>query len=253
VRRRRSAFLAATLVSLVVAGCAARPASGPEFESITLAAPAAGKALLVVFRNHAEPYAVAAQVSVDGTGILQLAERSFGVATVSPGLHSLELEWPPVKGRPEWSGESDWVAGSTYFYELTGAVSSAFSSRSRLALTDARLASVKLRACCRLLAGQTSHPSILAVAPPVPSSAPRPMTLTGIRKGMSQQEVLDLIGAPDSVSSKATLVGKLTLHYSPDRFREYWAYAGVGYVVFTHNGYTNVSSVAEVTADPAAR
>lgn len=247
------ALLALIVASLMLAGCAARPASGPEFTMVSLATPPAGKALLVVFRNHAEPAQVAAHVSVDGFEILQLPERSFGVATISPGLHSLELEWPPVRGMPEWSGEGDWVAGNTYYYELTGAVSSVFYSRSQLGVTDPRLAGVKLRACCRLLAGQIGNPSILAVAPQSATTAPRQISLAGIKKGMPEQEVLDLIGAPDSVSSKATLAGKITLGSSPDRFREYWGYAGAGYVVFTHNGYTNVSSVAEITADTAAR
>jgi len=237
-----------------LAGCMAAPPKGPEFDTVTLAAAPADKAMLVVFRAHAEPTALAARIYVGHDEVMRLPQAAFGVAVVAPGDHPLALEWPPASGTPGWEGNGTWLAGQTYFYELTGTAGQGFHFRSQLGETDARLADVKMRACCQLNTEQMGNSAVLAT-PPTTLAAPlrREVSLEVIKAGMSPNEVLDLLGAPDAVSSKYTGAGKNPFSFSADTFREYWEYAGVGFVAFSRNNYNNTSRVVETAAGEAPK
>ncbi|MEO8063397.1 MAG: hypothetical protein ABI821_11695 [Pseudomonadota bacterium] len=249
-----SPSLAISVAMFVLAGCMAAPPKGPEFDSVTLAAAPADKALLVVFRAHAEPTGLAARIYVGDEEVMRLPQEAFGVAVVEPGDHPLALKWPSASATPGWEGNGSWLAGQTYFYELTGTAGQGFYFRSQLGETDARLADLKMRACCRLNTQQMGNAAVLAMPPPaaaVPQQ--RDISLGVIKAGMLPNEVLDLIGPPNAVSSKYTGAGKNPFSFSADTFREYWEYTGVGFVAFSHNNYTNTSRVIETAAGGAPR
>lgn len=249
---RRILAAAASAALSTLAGCIAAPPGGADFAEVTLSTPPSGKALIVVFRNHADPRGLAARIEIDGIEVMRLPEESFGIAVTEPGQPLLELVWPPLSGTPGWDGTGDWVAGSTNYYELTGTAGHGFYFRSQLTLLDPRLAELKMRACCWLITEQIDHSLVRpGSAPPV---APRthPVSLDAVREGMLQKEVIDLVGLPDEISSDYTGSGKNPLSFSSDTFREYWTYAGSGYVAFTHNEYSNTSRVVKAFADGAA-
>lgn len=249
-----SGRVALVAAMFVLTGCLAAPPQGPEFSEITLAPAPADKALLVVFRAHAEPTGLAARIYVGEDEVMRLPQESFGIALVEPGDHPLALEWPPASGTPGWEGNGTWSAGNTYFYELTGTAGRGFYFRSQLGETDARLADVKMRACCQLNTEQMGNSAVLATTPPVSAASPkRDVSLDVIKAGMLPKEVLDLLGAPDAVSSKYTGAGKNPFSFSADTFREYWEYAGVGYVAFSHNNYNNTPRVVETAAGDAPK
>lgn len=235
-------------------GCLAAPPKGPEFSDVTLAPAPAGKALLVVFRAHAEPTGLAARIYVGEDEVMRLPQESFGIAIVEAGDHPLALQWPPASGTPGWEGTGTWIAGNTYFYELTGTAGQGFYFRSQLGETDARLADVKMRACCQLNTEQMGNSAVLAAPAPAPVvPLRRDVTLAVIKAGMLPKEVLDLLGAPDAVTSKYTGAGKNPFSFSADTFREYWEYAGVGYVAFSHNNYNNTVRVVETAEGDAPK
>jgi hypothetical protein len=236
-----------------LAGCTAAPPKGPEYSQVTLAPAPAGKALLVVFRAHAEPTGLAARILVGDEEVMRLPQQAFGVAVVEPGDHSLALKWPPASGTPGWDGSGSWIAGNTYYYELTGTAGRGFYFRSQLGETDARLAAVKLRACCQLNTEQMGNPAVLPALPPALVPAKRDAALGAVKAGMLPTEVLDLLGAPDAVSSKYTGAGKNPFSFSADTFREFWEYAGVGYVAFSHNNYSNTARVVETAEGDAPK
>jgi hypothetical protein len=245
----KSAILVA---SLTLAGCLAAPPKGPAFETVTVAPAPADKALLVVFRAHAEPTGLAARILVGKDEVMRLPEEAFGVAVVEPGDHPLALQWPPASATPGWEGTGSWVAGRTYYYELTGTAGRGFYFRSQLGETDARLADVKMRACCRLNTEQMGSAAVLATPPlALAPAAHRDISFASIKAGMLPKEVIDLLGPPDAVSSKYTGTGKNPFSFSADTFREYWTYAGVGFVAFSHNDYTNTPRVVETAAGDA--
>lgn len=249
---RRILLAAASAALATLAGCIAAPPGGADFAEVTLSSPPPDKALIVIFRNHADPRGLAARIRIDGAEVMRLPEESFGIALSEPGQPVLELVWPPLSGTPGWDGSGDWAAGSTYYYELTGTAGHGFYFRSQLAPLDPRLAELKMRACCWLITEQKDHSLVRARAPPPAAPRAGAVSLEAVKEGMLQKEVLDLVGVPDEVSSDYTGSGKNPFSFSADTFREYWTYAGSGYVAFSHNEYSNTSRVVKAFADGAA-
>jgi hypothetical protein len=244
----------AAFTALALGGCIASPPGGADFAEVTLTAPASDKALVVVFRNHADQSGLAARIEIDGTELMRLPEESFGLAVIDPGQgRLLKLVWPPLSGTPGWEGTGDWAAGTIYYYELTGTAGHGFYFRSQLIPTDPRLAELKMRACCWLITEQKDHELVRSGAPP--AAAPRSTTVSfdGVKEGMLQKEVIDLIGLPDEVSSDYTGSGRNPFSFSSDTFREYWTYSGTGYVAFSLNQYTNTSRVVQAKTDSMAK
>jgi hypothetical protein len=237
----------------VLGGCMAAPPAGPDYSEVTLASPPAGKALVVVFRNHAMPSKLAARIHVDGVEVMRLSELSFGLTVVDPGTRPLRLQWPPASGTPGWEGASDFAADTTYFYELTGTAGHGFYFRSQLIPTDPRLADLKMRACCFLNSAEADATLLRAVAPPEPPARTGTVSFDAIMEGMLQKEVIDLIGVPDEVSSDITGHGKNPFSFSADTFREFWTYDGTGYIAFSLNEYTNTSRVVQTAKDGEAK
>ena len=246
--------MALFVATFLLAGCLAAPPKGPEYSAVTLAPAPADKALLVVFRAHAEPTGLAARILVGADEVMRLPQQAFGIAVVEPGDHPFALQWPPASATPGWEGSGSWAAGNTYYYELTGTAGRGFYFRSQLGETDARLADVKMRDCCQLNTEQMGIASVLMTAPPAPATPlKRDVPLAVIKAGMLPKEVLDLLGAPDAVSSKYTGAGKNPFSFSADTFREYWEYAGIGYVAFSHNNYNNTVRVVETAEGDAPK
>ena len=103
----------ALLVAMVaLTGCLAAPPKGPEYSDVTLAPAPAGKALVVVFRAHAEPTGLAARIFVGEDEVMRLPQQSFGVAVVDPGDHPLALQWPPASGTPGMRGSGRGASAS---------------------------------------------------------------------------------------------------------------------------------------------
>jgi len=91
--------------------------------------------------------------------------------------------------------------------------------------------------------GATAKPA--AMAPPAGSP------LAKVTVGMSDQEVRELLGAPDNSNSYMT--GKAWIPYnfgSGDKSRNDWMYKGQGRVVFTQNQWNGQLSVIEVLYNP---
>jgi hypothetical protein len=246
--------VAAGAVFATLAGCMAAPPGGADFAQVTLASAPPDKALVVVFRNHADPHGLAARIQIDGSEVMRLPEKSFGLALAAPGgSRPIALVWPPVSGTPGWSGTGDWTAGTTYYYELTGTAGHGFYFRSQLIPTDPRLAALKMRACCWLITEQKAHELVHAGAPPASPARAGAVSFAAVKEGMLQKEVIDLIGLPDEITSDYTGKGNNPFSFSSDTFREYWIYSGTGYIAFSLNEYSNTSRVVKALVDGEAK
>jgi hypothetical protein len=245
-------IVVAALASLT--GCMAAPPGGADFADVVLVPPPPDKALVVVFRNHADPRKLAARIQVDGTEVMRLPEESFGLALVTPGAQKpIALQWPPISATPGWAGVGDWTAGSTYYYELTGSAGHGFYFRSQLIPTDPRLAELKMRACCWLVTEQKDSGLVRPGAAQSPPARAAAVSFEAVKAGMLQKEVIDLIGLPDEITSDYTGKGRNPFSFSSDTFREYWIYSGTGYVAFSLNEYSNTSRVVQTLTDGTAK
>jgi hypothetical protein len=238
------------LGALGLAGCAAAP-TGPKFGEMVLPQPPQDKAMMVVYRDYAEPSALAAKIDVDGTQVFELPQKAFAHAIVEPGKHALALRWPAASGTPGWKDDAEWQPGKTYYYQLRGTAGHGWYFKSGLDVTDERLAQAQMNDCCRLITEQKST-ATLATSPREPSSAKRVINLANVKPEMLTEEVIAAIGAPDHVSSESTGKRAIPFYFGSDTRRVSWSYAGVGYVVFSRNEYTGTLRVVETKADANA-
>jgi hypothetical protein len=243
----------------ILCGCAAAP-TGPDFNKAVLPAPSDQESIVVVFRDYAEPTALAAKIDVDGKQVFELSQKSFAFAVAEPGSHSFALRWPSASATPGFQSNGEWQAGKTYYYQLTGTSGNGWHFQSQLKLLDESLAKTMLRGCCRLMTAQkdVSQPvvqlpaSVAVDSKRSLSDAEKANFFAQVMGGMSSEDVLRVIGAPDDVSSKSTGKKGTPFYFGSDTRRESWSYTGVGFVVFTRNEYTASLKVVETKYDSAA-
>lgn len=250
------ARFAALGIALILSGCASAP-TGPEFARAALPAVTRDQARIVIFRNYAEPTALAAMIDIDGTQVFELPQKSFAFLAGGAGKHDLRLRWPAVSGTPGWQGQADWLPGQTYYYELSGSSGNGFHFESRLALLDAHLATAKLGPCCRLITAQKTGVAEEA-APKASGKAQEHRSLPAdqkasffeaVKEGMTPDQVVALVGPPDEVASKSTGKKGTPFYFGSDTRREYWSYSGIGVIAFTRNEYTASLKVVEIKYD----
>lgn len=243
----RPMFLCAVLS---LAGCAAAP-TGPRFGEMALPQPPTDKAMLVVFRDYAEPTGLAAKIDIDGTQVFELSQTAFAYTTVNPGKHLIALRWPAASGTPGWKGDGEWQAAQTYYYQLRGSAGNGFYFKSSLDAADPALAHATMKSCCRLITGQKES-AVLVASQPAKAGVKRDVSFSGIKEGMATEEVLAGIGAPDHVSSESTGKRAIPFYFGSDTRHVSWSYSGVGFVVFSRNAYTGELKVVETKLDAKA-
>jgi hypothetical protein len=238
------------LGALGLAGCAAAP-TGPKFGEMVLPQPPQDKAMMVVYRDYAEPSALAAKIDVDGTQVFELPQKAFAHAIVEPGKHALALRWPAASGTPGWKDDAEWQPGQTYYYQLRGTSGHGWYFKSGLDVTDASLARTQMTDCCRLIT-ELKSTATLATSSQEQPRGQRTINLANIKQEMLPEEVIAAIGAPDHVSSESTGKKGIPFYFGSDTRRVSWSYARVGYVVFSRNEYTGTLRVVETKADTNA-
>ena len=235
---------------LSLAGCAAAP-TGPKFADMALPQPPVDKAVLVVFRDYAEPTALTAKIDVDGTQVFEVPQKAFAYTTVDPGKHAFALRWPAASGTPGWKSDAEWQAAQTYYYQLVGSAGHGFYFKSSLDAADVGLARATMKSCCRLITAQKES-AILATNQPEQAAARRNVSFVAVKKEMLTEEVIAAIGAPDHVSDASTGKFAIPFYFGSDTRRVSWSYTGAGFVVFSRNAYSGVLRVVETKEDGKA-
>jgi hypothetical protein len=218
---------------------------------MSLPQPSGNETVLVIYREHAEPSALAAKIDIDGTQVLELPQKSFAYTTVAPGKHALALRWPAASGTPGWQADAEWQSGRTYYYQLRGTAGHGFFFKSSLEVTDEQLAQATMADCCRLITALKAS-AVPATAQQAKQAAARSIDLGKLREGMLSDEVIAALGAPDHVSSNETGKRFLPFYFGSDTRHVSWSYTGIGFVVFSRNEYTGVLRVVETKADVKA-
>ncbi|HVP29592.1 MAG TPA: hypothetical protein VMW35_10575 [Myxococcota bacterium] len=81
--------------------------------------------------------------------------------------------------------------------------------------------------------------------PPPPSSK-----LSKVAIGMSDEQVRELIGPPDTANGYITGKSFIPFYYGPDTARTDWKYKGQGRVVFSRNQWSGQLKVIRIDYDP---
>lgn len=235
---------------LSLAGCATAP-TGPKLAEMILPHPSQDKAMLVVYREYAEPTGLAAKIDIDATQVLEVPQKGFAYASVDPGKHALALRWPAASGTPGWQGEVEWQSGQTYYYQLRGSSGHGWHFQSSLDVVDEHLARATMNDCCRLITPLKAT-ATLATNRPEEQPAKRAINFANVKQNTLAEEVIAAIGAPDHVSSESTGKRGIPFYFGSDTRRVSWSYTGAGFVVFTRNEYTGVLRVVETKEDAQA-
>lgn len=81
--------------------------------------------------------------------------------------------------------------------------------------------------------------------PPPPGSK-----LARVTNGMSEAQVVEILGAPTSQQNYQTGKAWIPYYYGPDTGRVDYRYKGLGSVVFSRNRYSSATKVIRVDSDP---
>lgn len=231
-------ILASLTFTTLLAGCESIP-DGAKFHTTMLPAVDSGEATIVVYRDYTNPRGLDGRVAVDGTQLFTVPNHSFGYATLKSGPHSLQLKWAP--GMSGWEDLVNLEGGKTYYYQLKSSVI-LLASSSELVSVPESLAKVTLNTCCRLVEEITSKASAAPDAATALRSdddvANLKVRFHKLKKEMSPNEVLALLGAPDDVASKKTWKTDIPFYFGPDDRWIVWTYKNVGYVAFIQNKFS---------------
>ncbi len=85
----------------------------------------------------------------------------------------------------------------------------------------------------------------------VENNPPADSVLIKIRKGMTSDTVISILGAPSDVNSYQTGKRWMPFYYGPDTSRTDFIYSGLGRIVFSNSRYSGGSKVIRITYDPS--
>jgi hypothetical protein len=127
-------FIAVALLALLQA-CATTRHEGPLFTEAP--APAAGEALVYVYRGHAPPYYFSPAISFDAVKVVDLANKGYTHVYVKPGEYTIRSEWPAIAAAPKLAAQFAFAGGQTYFLRLGGGME--FGSKFQVTTTRSSL------------------------------------------------------------------------------------------------------------------
>ena len=160
-------MLAAVLATsaLLLTGCGT--VQGPSFSEARAPAPVNGKALVYVYRKHAEPTAWGGTIFFDRSEIATLNQGGFTWAHLSPGTHTVRAVWAGLSGQRDSLINLEVNADTTYYLELVGVsklvgvapaypgIALSFQMGSGLNETDPARAEAIVAACCKFQSPKT--------------------------------------------------------------------------------------------------
>lgn len=115
----------------------------------------------------------------------------------------------------------------------------------------------------RPVASAAQAPASPAAATQAPAATPTPAQketarppapgtpLARVAMGMTEAQVIEILGAPTSQQSYVTGKAFIPMYYGTDTSRLDYRYKGVGIVVFSRNQYSGGTKVIRVDADPS--
>ena len=114
------------------------------------------------------------------------------------------------------------------------------------ALLFASFIAISIQGC----SSTPSHSESISVGD-VENNPPIDSVLIKIKKGMTSDTVVSILGAPADVTSYQTGKRWMPFYYGPDTSRTDFIYSGLGRIVFSNSRYSGGSKVIRITYDPS--
>lgn len=138
-------------ILLILSGCATSKTAPTLFD-----APEPNisndKAVLYIFRDYAEPLALAAYLEIENTEVASLKQDGFTWVYVTPGKKNLKYGWPMLAGMPSLKFEFEFEPGKSYAFEMAGKSTYAgigFNTQTILKEMEITQAKKIIYLCCR--------------------------------------------------------------------------------------------------------
>lgn len=107
-----------------------------------------------------------------------------------------------------------------------------------------------LTACAHHRAAEASNEARPAKASRREMAPPSGSSLAKVQRGMSAEQVREILGEPTSTNAYMTGKAFIPFYYGTDTARTDWKYKGLGRVVFSRNQYTGSLKVIRVDYNP---
>ena len=117
--RRSSVVLPLIAIATLLVACATAP-SGQLLADVRPQSIPTNKALVYVYRNHAEPTVWNATVVIGNREIASLSQRTFTWFFADPGNNALRANWPALSGQTPSTVEIEMKPNQIYYIELSG-------------------------------------------------------------------------------------------------------------------------------------
>ncbi len=117
------------------------------------------------------------------------------------------------------------------------------------ALLFASIISISIQGCSSNPSHSESSESIKVGD--VENNPPVDSVLIKIRKGMTSDTVVSILGGPTNVNSYQTGKAWIPYYYGPDTSRTDFIYSGLGRIVFSNSRYSGGSKVIHIIYDPS--
>ena len=107
---------------LMVAGCASCTllADSPRYADVASLPASDGRAVVCIYRNHAEPTGQSTAIHVGDRHVARLDQRTFTRIELAPGTHTIRSRWiGPLKQSESWI-EIDAAAATVRYLEVAG-------------------------------------------------------------------------------------------------------------------------------------
>jgi hypothetical protein len=137
--------------AMILSGCAVSP-TAPTYAEAPKPELTDGKAVLYVYREHAEPTAFKAFITDSDRKIVSLPQKAFSWVYLEPGEHQLMFGWPMGSGMPDLKFKSQVEAGKVYVFEMRSDLAlagSMLTTTMEVRGMNPDLASALMTKCCQ--------------------------------------------------------------------------------------------------------
>ncbi|USH05159.1 DUF2846 domain-containing protein [Grimontia kaedaensis] len=136
----------------ILSGCTSIPKDAPPYRSAPIANDNSGT--LYIYRVGAYPTLRTPSIFVDSNKIIDPPEKAYTWIYLSPGNHSVTVDWAWDTGWPDLSFEIPIEAGKEHFLKITGSFENLglkYRAGSEALYMEKSIAEKELKECCRYI------------------------------------------------------------------------------------------------------
>ena|SRR5688500_8976938 len=132
----------------------------PAFLAAPVPEISSARAVLYIYREHAEPTAWSSYLQIDGREVASLNQQGFTWVYVTPGNHEFKYGFPALAGMPSVPFSHSFEGGKVYVFQMIGeltAMGRKYEAVSAVQTFEFEEAKNKMQQCCRFVAARVKQ------------------------------------------------------------------------------------------------